>query len=66
MIDIQLTEDEDHSIIQALESERDIFIKDLNTSSLSIVREVSNRVIDHNNSLIRKLEEQVGVSIGII
>jgi len=63
MIDIQLTEDEVHSIIQALESERDIFLKDLSTSSLSIVREVSNRVIDHNKSLIKKLEEQVGEGV---
>lgn len=63
MINIQFTDDEIHSIIQALESERDLFIKDLSTSSLSIVREVSNRVIAQNNLLIKKLEEQIGEGV---
>ena len=60
MIEIQLTEDEVHSIIQALESERDQYGKEFGSSTLSIVREVSNKVIVHNNALIVKLKEQVG------
>jgi hypothetical protein len=63
MIDIQLTEDEVHSIIQALESERDQYGKEFGSSTLSIVREVSQRVIKQNNILIKKLEEQVGEGV---
>ena len=63
MIEIQLTEEEVHSIIQALESERDQYGKEFGSSTLSIVREVSQRVIEQNNSLIGKLEAQIGEGI---
>jgi hypothetical protein len=63
MATIQLSEDEIHSIIQALQYECDQYEKSFGSNSLNILREVSNRVIDRNEKLIEKLEEMIELSV---
>jgi hypothetical protein len=63
MINIPLTENEIRSLIQALETECNLYNKEFSKSSLSIIREVSHRVIEQNNSLINKLETYIGSGV---
>ena len=63
MIDLQLTENEVHSIVLALKAERDQCATDVSSTRLEIVRKLSQRVVDENNALIEKLEAQVGEGV---
>ncbi len=57
MITIILEENEVVSLIQALESERDEYVKSFGKCTSTIVQQVSRRMINENNALIAKLEE---------
>ena len=56
MITAEFTQEEVRSLIQSLESERDQYLKDFGLNRFSFVRDIAERVVEHNNLLIQKLE----------
>ena len=56
MITAELTQEEVQSLIQSLEAERDQYLKDFGSNRFSFVRDIAERVVEHNNLLIQKLE----------
>jgi hypothetical protein len=63
MITVEFTQDEVQSLIQSLESERDHYLKEYGSCSLSIVRELAQRAVNQNNQLIQKLETLIGEGV---
>ena len=49
--------------IQSLETERDQYLKDFGSNRFSFVREIAERVVEHNNQLIQKLESLIGETV---
>ena len=56
MITAEFTHEEVQSLIQSLETERDQYVKDFGSNRFSFVRDIAERVVEHNNLLIQKLE----------
>ena len=63
MITAEFTQEEVQSLIQSLESERDQCLKDFGSNRFSFVREIAERVVEHNNQLIQKLESLIGEGV---
>jgi len=56
VITAEFTHEEVQSLIQSLEAERDQYVKDFGSNRFSFVRDIAERVVEHNNLLIQKLE----------
>ena len=63
MITAEFTHEEVQSLIQSLEAERDLYLKDYGSNRFSFVREIAERVVEQNNQLIRKLEVMLLISL---